>query len=82
MQDRDVPFSMAYLIVGKAATIRYISVIILHYIKWAYSRVGDVLLLILTILSATPSKEQKDIRNVKVDSNEDLLALEVNVGDG
>lgn len=52
-----------------------------HLKKWAYSRVSDVLLLVLTAPLAKSTKERGNIRNIEVDSNEDLLALEADVGD-
>ena len=62
--------SRAYLIVGRAATIRYASLQFspsLHWIKYTYRRVSD-----LAILH----------RDIEVDADEDALALEVEVGDG
>jgi hypothetical protein len=53
-----------------------------HLKKWAYSRVSDVLLLVLTAPLAKYKRQRGNIRNVEVDSNEDLLALEADIGDG
>ena len=65
-----LPLSRAYLIVGRAATIRYASLQFspsLHWIKYTYRRVSD-----LAILH----------RDIEVDADEDALVLEVEVGDG
>jgi hypothetical protein len=83
------PLSIAYLMVGRAATIRYpVSMNMNRYLEiLAYSRVGDVLLLILTrgvslyTLKGGGGSTWFNLRNVKVDSDEDLLPLEVDVGD-
>lgn len=80
----DSPCSIAYLIVGKAATIRYnvpkqniisyafLSIWHLHKARpqaLAHGRVSDLVGLLV-------------LRNVKVDPDEDLFALEGDVGDG
>lgn len=68
----DVPLSKAYLIVGRAATIRYAECIRLlrnetaEGSKWTYGGVSD-----LAILHG----------NIEVDADEDALALEVEVCD-
>lgn len=77
------------MIVGRAATIRYeVSVacyIGKFYASITYSRVGDLLLLVLaakcqyTLPRAHPALNSRD---VEVDSDEDSLALELEVRDG
>lgn len=57
---------MAYLMVGRAATIRYRSALVLRRGVVAYSRVSDILLLVLTtFISLSPARRQKAYGTLK-----------------
>jgi hypothetical protein len=69
--DYDIPCSMAYLMVGRAATIRciYRQRLLGLQTPSTHSRVRDLVGLLVH-------------GNVKVDTHQDLFALELEVGDG
>jgi hypothetical protein len=79
------PLSMAYLMVGRAATIRYLSAGAHMETRSRQLTAGLVMfcsLSWLTVQLGLKVKDRGSLRNVKVDSDEDLLALEADVGDG